>query len=96
MSLLFRGSFSTHARRAQAWERAARIPGCDKAVWRCDDQGRVMRWDDLGDRFSEYGWGVAEARGDGWLAHALGVTLARAVHLHELDPFAVAPSRRAA
>ena len=42
--------------RVDAWERCARIPGCDKAIWRQDAAGRVIRWSDFGDRFSRYGW----------------------------------------
>jgi len=91
VSGLFGGPFSTHARRVAAWEQAVRIPGCDKAEWRCDAQGRVLRWSDYGDRCSGYGWTIDRSRGDGWLASALGGGKDRPVHMHEADPFGAEP-----
>jgi hypothetical protein len=88
---LFGGPFSTHARRASAWEQALRIPGCDKAEWRCDAQGRVIRWSDYGDRLSGYGWTIDRTRGEGWLASALGVVKSKPIHMHEADPFGAEP-----
>ena len=92
MNGLFGGAFSTHARRVSAWEQAVRIPGCDKAEWRCDALGRVIRWSDHGDRCSQYGWTIARDRGAGWLARALGVSRGAPVHLIAADPFAMAPA----
>lgn len=62
--------------RVEAWERCARIPGCDKAVWRQDGQGRVIRWSDFRDRFSRYGWEVVSRPHPGVLAGVLGRALA--------------------
>jgi hypothetical protein len=71
--------------RVEAWERCARIPGCDKAVWRQDAGGRVIRWADFGDRFSRY---------PGVLGRALSVKRLEAIHWRGLtrnaapaDPF---------
>jgi hypothetical protein len=77
---LFNGPFATHARRVAIWEQAAPIPGCDKAVWRCDDDGRVIRWDDYRDTVSTYGWMISERGKAGWLARALGGAIAKPVH----------------
>jgi len=92
MNALFGGTYSTHARRVAIWSRAAPIPGCDKAIWRCDDQGRVIRWADYDDRFSQYGWTIQRAPGAGRLASTLGVTVDRASHWRGEEE----PVRRAA
>lgn len=80
--------------RVEAWERCARIPGCDKAVWRQDAQGRVIRWDDFGDRFSRYGWEAVSRPRVGVLGRALAGKRLEAVHWRGLtaetltaDPF---------
>lgn len=96
MTALFRGTFSTHARRVAAWNAAAPIPGCDKAMWRCDDQGRIIRWADYGDRFSRYGWMIVRERGEGRLARVLGLASAKAAHLNQADAGAATPSHKAA
>lgn len=78
----------------EAWERCARIPGCDKAIWRQDARGRVIRWSDFGDRFSRYGWEVlSRPRPDVW-GRALAAKRLEAVHWRgvmgdpaERDPF---------
>lgn len=80
MNRLFSGPFSTHSQRVSAWERAERIPGCDKAVWRLDADGRVIRWDDYGDRFSQYGWLIHADPRAHWLAKALGVAAPAPLH----------------
>jgi hypothetical protein len=80
--------------RVEAWERCARIPGCDKAIWRQDARGRVIRWSDFGDRFSRYGWEVlTRPRPDVW-GRALAAKRLEAVHWRgvmgdpaERDPF---------
>lgn len=86
--------------RVEAWERCARIPGCDKAVWRQDAEGRVIRWSDFRDRFSRYGWEVVNRSRPGVLGRALAVKRLEAVHWRALsddaslgDPF---HTRRAA
>jgi hypothetical protein len=66
--------------RVDAWERCARIPGCDKAIWRQDAQGRVIRWSDFGDRFSRYGWEVISRPRPGVWGRALAVKRLEAVH----------------
>ncbi|MDR6626988.1 hypothetical protein J2728_003315 [Caulobacter segnis] len=66
--------------RVDAWERCARIPGCDKAIWRQDAQGRVIRWSDFGDRFSRYGWEMISRPRPGVLGRALAVRRLEAVH----------------
>jgi hypothetical protein len=96
MNALFGGTYSTHAKRVAVWNKAAPIPGCDKAVWRCDEQGRIIRWSDYEDRFSRYGWVILRERGESRLAKALGRTPARAVHVSHADTFDAAPLRRAA
>jgi hypothetical protein len=86
--------------RVEAWERCARIPGCDKAVWRQDGQGRVIRWSDFRDRFSRYGWEVVSRPHPGVLGRALAAKRQEAVHWRGVtgdaaaaDPF---PGRKAA
>lgn len=96
MNALFGGTYSTHAKRVAIWSKAAPIPGCDKAIWRCDDQGRVIRWADYDDRFSRYGWTVVRAPGEGRLAQTLGMSTARPVHLNVADQLGESPSRKAA
>jgi len=66
--------------RVEAWERCARIPGCDKAVWRQDAEGRVIRWSDFGDRFSRYGWEAVSRPRPGVLGRALSVKRLEAIH----------------
>ena len=96
MNALFGGTYSTHAKRVAIWNQAAPIPGCDKAIWRCDDHGRIIRWADYDDRFSRYGWAILRERGEGRLARALGLVSARAVHLNQADQLDAAPFRKAA
>jgi hypothetical protein len=96
MNALFGGTFSTHAKRVAVWNRAAPIPGCDKAVWRCDEQGRIIRWSDYEDRFSRYGWVILREQGESRLAKALRRAPARAAHVSQADAFHAAPLRRAA
>lgn len=80
--------------RVEAWDRCARIPGCDKSVWRQDAEGRVIRWSDFGDRFSRYGWEVMALPATGVLGRALARRRLVAVHWRGLtggalreDPF---------
>lgn len=86
--------------RIEAWERCALIPGCDRAVWRQDAAGRVIRWSDFGDRFSRYGWEVASRPRPGVLGRALAAKRLEAVHWRGLteDTLTVDPflGRRAA
>lgn len=96
MKPLFGGTYSTHAKRVAIWNQAAPIPGCDKAIWRCDDHGRIIRWADYDDRFSRYGWAILRERGEGRLSRALGLLSAKAVHLNQADLFDAAPLRKAA
>ena len=70
--------------RVEAWERCARIPGCDKAIWRQDAQGRVIRWSDFGDRFSRYGWEVVSRARPGVWGRALSVKRLEAAHWRSL------------
>lgn len=81
MNALFGGTFSTHANRVAVWNKAAPIPGCDKAVWRCDDQGRIIRWSDFEDRFSRYGWTIQRDRREG-----LRRSAARPIHVSHVQP----------
>lgn len=66
--------------RVRAWEGCARIPGCDKAIWRQDSAGRVIRWSDFGDRFSHYGWEMRVCQSEGMLARALKRHKMEAIH----------------
>lgn len=76
--------------RVEAWERCARIPGCDKAVWRQDAEGRVIRWSDFSDRFSRYGWEVVSRPRPGVLGRALWVKRLEAIHWRGLTRDALA------
>ncbi|MBC7668596.1 MAG: hypothetical protein H7236_09135 [Gemmatimonadaceae bacterium] len=96
MNALFGGTYPTHARRVAIWTRAAPIPGCDKAIWRCDDHGRVIRWADYEDAFSRYGWTITRERGEGRLAQVLGRSASKPIHLNAADELHVMPSRKAA
>ncbi|WP_422180040.1 hypothetical protein [Caulobacter sp.] len=79
MNAFFGGPYSTHAKRVAIWNRAAPIPGCDKAIWRCDDHGRVIRWSDYDDRFSRYGWMILSER------RILSRPSSRPVHVSQAD-----------
>jgi hypothetical protein len=79
MNALFAGPYSTHAKRVAIWSRAAPIPGCDKAIWRCDEQGRIIRWSDYEDRFSRYGWTILRDR------RTLRRQASRPVHISAAD-----------
>ena len=96
MNALFGGTYSTHAKRVAIWNRAAPIPGCDKAIWRCDDQGRIIRWADYEDRFSRYGWAILRERGESRLAQTLGLSSAKPYHVSHAELFEAAPLRKAA
>jgi len=72
--------FAILSRRIQAWDSCSCIPGCDKAIWRQDADGRVIRWSDFGDRFSRYGWEMRERAATGVLGRALGRRLLEAIH----------------
>lgn len=72
--------FAILAARVRAWDRCARIPGCDKAVWRQDADGRVIRWSDFGDRFSRYGWETRVCRSESALGRALKRQRIEAIH----------------
>ena len=67
MALIAHDPFVILQGRVEAWERCGRIPGCDKAVWRQDAEGRVIRWSDFGDRFSRYGWELVPRQRSGVL-----------------------------
>lgn len=79
--------------RVAAWERCARIPGCDKAVWRQDGEGRVIRWSDFADRFSRYGWEVVSRPRPGVLGRALSAKRLEAVHWRGLTEAALSADR---
>ena len=96
MNALFGGTYSTHAKRVAIWNRAVPIPGCDKAIWRCDDQGRIIRWADYEDRFSRYGWAILRERGESRLAQTLGLSSAKPSHVSHAELFEAAPLRKAA
>lgn len=38
------------------WQKGQPIKGYDASVWRHDDNGNVIRFDEYGNRLSEYGW----------------------------------------
>jgi len=72
--------FAILSRRIQAWDSCSYIPGCDKAIWRQDADGRVIRWSDFGDRFSRYGWEMRDRPATGLLGRALQLHTAEATH----------------
>ena len=80
MARLNSDPFSILQTRVRAWEACARIPGCDKAIWRQDAGGRVIRWADLGDRFSRYGWETRERPSTGLLGRAFHRHTVEAIH----------------
>ncbi len=96
MNALFGGTYSTHAKRVAIWNQAVAIPGCDRAIWRCDDQGRIIRWADYDDRSSRYGWLIVRERRESPLAKALGLAAAKPVHVDQAEHFDAALLRRAA
>lgn len=96
MNALFGGTYSTHARRVAIWNRAAPIPGCDKAIWRCDGHGRVIRWADYDDRFSRYGWTAVRAPRESLLAQTLGLSTDKPVHLNLAESLDAPAARKAA
>jgi hypothetical protein len=72
--------FTILAIRIRAWEACARIPACDKAIWRQDVAGRVIRWADFGDRFSRYGWEMHDRPSVGILGKAFNRRTVEAIH----------------
>ena len=43
---------------AKVWEKGQAIPGQDFDEWRRDDFGNNIRFDDYGNRDSEFGWEI--------------------------------------
>jgi len=80
MARLSSDPFSILQSRIRAWEACARIPGCDKAIWRQDVAGRVIRWADFGDRFSRYGWEMRSCPSNTALGRALKRHKVEAIH----------------
>ena len=60
MSKQSSGLLGEFADKAIAWSNAHVIPGRENEshVWRMDDFGSLIRWDDHGDRNSPYGWEI--------------------------------------
>jgi hypothetical protein len=68
--------------RERVWAKAHPVAGRDPSVWRRDDDCRLMRFADFGDRKSPYGWEievfpstegldeVSELRAVHWESHA--------------------------
>ena len=48
----------THKQKSAAWNKAKIVGGNDENVWRKDDCGAWIRWDQHGSRNSQYGWEV--------------------------------------
>jgi hypothetical protein len=46
------------ARRLAVWNKGRVIPGYSPDVWRHDDFGAVLRYENYGDRNSEFGWEI--------------------------------------
>jgi len=40
----------------EAWEASRHAPGLEPAEWRIDPFGALMRWVDLGNHASDFGW----------------------------------------
>ena len=45
-------------RKQRVWMKGTPIPGSDPAVWRYDRAGKIIRYSDYGDRWSEFGWEI--------------------------------------
>jgi hypothetical protein len=92
MNALFGGAYSTHAKRVAIWNRAVPIPGCDRAIWRCDNHGRIIRWSDYEDPRSRYGWTILrERRGPG-----LRRSASKPIHVSQVHQLSVGTVRQAA
>jgi hypothetical protein len=48
----------THHRKWRVWMKGTPIAGYDPAVWRYDRVGKIIKYDDHGDRQSEFGWEI--------------------------------------
>ena len=42
------------------WEKGNFITGYDPHKWRRDNYGNEMKWDDYGNKKSNYGWGIGQ------------------------------------
>jgi hypothetical protein len=60
-------SFIDEVRKRRVWERGHPIEGFDPTVWRHDDFGSVIRYEDYGARDADFGWEI-----DHILPNALG------------------------
>lgn len=49
-------SIYTLLERHLTWQEGRPVPGYDPAVWRYDDFGNIMRFEDYGKRNTAYGW----------------------------------------
>ena len=55
-------SFAEQQRKDAAWSKGRPIPNFDPAVWRYDDFGRPIRFDDFCNRTCEFGWEIGHIR----------------------------------
>lgn len=53
---LLTGALSELIKRQTVWNKARAYPGLDSAIWRYDDYGSLIKFDQYGDRNSPYGW----------------------------------------
>lgn len=55
-------SFIDEVRKRKVWEKGHPIQGYDPRVWRRDDFGDAIRYEDYGDRDCAYGWEIDHIR----------------------------------
>ncbi len=58
MSLFSSLTGTTNPEKQIVWRKGHIIPGSDPSIFRRDDFGYTIRFDDYGDRKSEYGWEI--------------------------------------
>jgi hypothetical protein len=57
-----RNFLTDYGRRLLVWLQGHKVPGRDPDVWRQDDFGNLIRYQDYGDRNSRFGWEIDHRR----------------------------------
>jgi hypothetical protein len=70
-------SFLEAVLRRQVWMKGRVVAGMDPSEWRHDEFGSLIRWDDYGNRNSDFGWEID---------HVLPLSLGGADHLGNMRP----------